>query len=93
MLRGAYLDTGHQPPQNCVPGLRGHPRPEPGEVLRIIRTIHGRPEGLTAAWDATKDRVRVERSDFLFSPATGILRASTASDDDVDAALRRFVAA
>ncbi len=60
-------------------------------VLRILRTINNRPEGLTAAWDATTDRVVIEWADFPDSPQTAILRASTASDDAVNEALRRFL--
>lgn len=60
-------------------------------VLRILRRINDHPAGLTAAWDATTDRIQVEWADFPLSPSIGILRASTAADDDVTLALRRFL--
>ncbi|MFJ6532504.1 hypothetical protein [Microbacterium sp. NPDC091662] len=60
-------------------------------VLRIIRLIHNRPEGLTAAYDAATDRIRVEWADFPFSPSTGLLNASAATDEQVGTMLQRFL--
>ena len=62
-------------------------------VLRILRQINNHPVGLTAAWDATTDRIQVEFADFPLSPSIGLLRASTASDEQVSEMLRRFLSA
>ncbi|KAA9133778.1 hypothetical protein [Microbacterium caowuchunii] len=60
-------------------------------VLRLIRLVTARPEGLTAAWEPETDRLVIEWADFPESPRTALLRASEAGDDDLNAAIRRFV--
>ncbi|QPE04154.1 hypothetical protein IT882_13230 [Microbacterium schleiferi] len=57
---------------------------------RLLDIVNTHPAGLTGSYDPRNDTIRIAYAGFIFSPETALLRASTATADDLTETIERF---